>query len=255
MAERSAPNGSRATVPTLRLERSLLRGGARYVAGMDEVGRGALAGPVSVGVCVVDATSRSAPVGVKDSKLVPEDRRPDLAAKVRSWAVSTAVGHASPAEIDELGMTRALRTAGRRALAGLTVRPDVVILDGKHDWLSDPEAVGLLGLLDDAVEPEVVTQIKADLRCSSVAGASLVAKVERDAMMRELALSHPHFGWEVNKGYSAPAHLQAIAVHGACDVHRRSWKTFADTTGVAHPSEQNSASPEPGDDHRGDASA
>lgn len=217
----------RSTVPTLRLERTLMRQGRLLVAGMDEVGRGALAGPVSVGVCVVDSATRTAPDGVKDSKLVPEARREALAAKVGSWAVETAVGHASPAEIDALGMTRALRLAGTRALDQLSCRPDVVILDGKHDWLSDPDAAGLFGLLDGvAPAHEVVTQIKADMRCSSVAGASLVAKVERDALLRSLAADHPVYGWEINKGYSAPGHLAAIAEHGPCDVHRRSWKTF-----------------------------
>ena len=83
--------------PTLRLERQLLRDGRTLIAGMDEVGRGALAGPVSVGVCVVSATTGTVPQGVKDSKLVPEPKRPALAAKVRRWAVAGAVGHASPA--------------------------------------------------------------------------------------------------------------------------------------------------------------
>lgn len=218
------------TTPTLRLERRLLREGRALVAGMDEVGRGALAGPVSVGVCVVSASTSTVPQGVKDSKLVPEARRPRLAAEVRSWSVAGAVGHATNAEIDAIGMTRALRLAGTRALAALDVVPDVVILDGKHDWLSDPEQMGLLGLLATdgscAAAPEVVTQIKADMRCSSVAGASLLAKVERDAMMAEAAPRHPAYGWEINKGYSAPSHLAAITEHGPCELHRRSWKTF-----------------------------
>ena len=132
---------------------------------------------------------------------------------------------------------RALRLAGTRALAQLSVRPDVVILDGKHDWLSEPETVGLLGLLEPESAPtwHVVTQIKADMRCSSVAGASLLAKVERDAMMVDAARDHPVYGWEINKGYSAPDHLAAIAAHGACDLHRRSWKTFRDTGAVPAP--------------------
>ena len=117
------------------------------------------------------------------------------------------------------------------------MRPDVVILDGKHDWLSEPETVGLLGLLEPESAPtwHVVTQIKADMRCSSVAGASLLAKVERDAMMVDAARDHPVYGWEINKGYSAPDHLAAIAAHGACDLHRRSWKTFRDTGAVPAP--------------------
>lgn len=220
---------SLATVPTLRFERQLLRSGARLVAGMDEVGRGALAGPVTVGVCIVDASTGTAPQGVKDSKLVPEVKRPDLAAKVQAWAVATGVGHTSPAEIDELGMTKALRLAGQRALEQAGVTPDVVILDGKHDWLTAPETDGLFGLLDGGASYEVVTKIKADMQCSAVAGASLVAKVERDGIMRELARTFPRYGWEINKGYSAPDHLAAIADGGASPQHRMSWKTFRST--------------------------
>lgn len=231
------------TTPTLRLERRLLRAGHVLVAGMDEVGRGALAGPVSVGVCIVDANTSTVPQGVKDSKLVPEAKRPALAQRVRGWAVDGAVGHASPAEIDELGMTRALRLAGTRALAQLRAAPDVVILDGKHDWLTEPRTEGLLGLLEPETAPtwRVVTQIKADMRCSSVAGASLLAKVERDAMMGDAAREHPQYGWEINKGYSAPAHLAAITAHGACELHRRSWKTFRDTF---HPTIDEEAHPD-----------
>lgn len=225
---RSGPTPT-SRVPTLRLERQLLRAGATLVAGMDEVGRGALAGPVSVGVCVIDLSTATVPQGVKDSKLVPEARRPGLAAAVRRWAVDGAVGHTQPDEIDALGMTRALRLAGTRALAALTHRPDVVILDGKHDWLTDPETVGLFSLMTADATPTVTTQIKADMRCSSVAGASLLAKVERDAIMVELAAQHPAYGWEINKGYSAPAHLAAIDEHGPCVLHRRSWKTFRTT--------------------------
>lgn len=218
--------------PTLRTERGLLRQGYTLIAGMDEVGRGSLAGPVSVGVAVVSASTKTVPAGVKDSKLVPELRRPALAEAVRKWMVDGAVGHASPGEIDALGMTKALRMAGNRALDQLSSHPGVVILDGKHDWLSDPEAGGLLGLLTDEPQPDVVTMIKADMRCSSVAAASLLAKVERDGIMGELAQRYPRYQWEINKGYSAPAHLAAINEHGAVELHRRSWKIFQQSQGT-----------------------
>ena len=228
----TSPNRKRASnVPTLRFERELMRGGAQLVAGMDEVGRGALAGPVTVGVCVVDAATKTAPAGVKDSKLVPEAKRPQLAQKVQTWAVATGVGHASPREIDAMGMTQALRTAGRRALADAGVSPGVVILDGKHDWLTDPETDGLLGLLAPEPSPyDVRTRIKADMQCSSVAAASVVAKVSRDAILTQLAAQTPGYGWEINKGYSAPDHLLAIAERGASEHHRLSWKTFRELT-------------------------
>ena len=124
----------------------------------------------------------------------------------------------SPAEIDAIGIMAALRLAGTRALAQLDVVPDLVILDGNHDWLTDPARVGLLAFADEAggspgatVVPPVTTMIKADLTCSSVAAASVLAKVERDAMMVELAGAVGRYAWELNKGYSAPEHLAALS--------------------------------------------
>ncbi|MBE3073808.1 MAG: ribonuclease HII [Actinobacteria bacterium] len=217
--------------PSLRVERGLQRAGHRLVAGMDEVGRGALAGPVSVGVVVVDEVCRSAPVGVKDSKLLSHQMRERLVPKIQGWATAYAVGHASPGEIDRYGIMVALRFAGMRALTALSrhfVIPDLVILDGNHDWLSDPQRVGLLGLLEDGVGlasgVPVQTMVKADLFCSSVAAASVLAKVERDAMMVALAAEVPDYAWELNKGYSAPEHLAALQSHGPSVHHRRSWR-------------------------------
>ena len=210
--------------PSLRVERELQRAGHRVLAGMDEVGRGALAGPVSVGVVVIDETCRSAPAGVRDSKLLTPAARVAMVPRLRHWAVGHAVGHASPAEIDEIGIIAALRLAGQRALGQIDVVPDLVLLDGNHDWLTDPEEVGLFAELSGgASTPPVRTMIKADMRCSSVAAASVLAKVERDDRMVELAREHPHYGWEDNKGYSASAHMDALGVHGPSEQHRRSW--------------------------------
>jgi ribonuclease HII len=213
--------------PSLRVERALQREGHRLLAGMDEVGRGALAGPVSVGVVVIDDVCRSAPVGVKDSKLLSHHVRERLVPKIQQWATAYSVGHASPGEIDQFGIMVALRLAGTRALAALPVVPDLVILDGNYDWLTDPERVGLLGLLDSGVAlapcVPVWTMVKADLHCSSVAAASVLAKVERDAMMVALADDVPGYAWELNKGYSAPEHFAALKTRGATVHHRRSW--------------------------------
>jgi len=218
--------GARWTAPTLREERRLLRTGHTTLAGMDEVGRGALAGPVSVGVVVIDETVRSAPVGVKDSKLLTERARRVLVPRLQRWAVAHAVGHAGPDEIDEIGIMGALRLAGLRALAGLGIVPDLVILDGNHDWLTAPSEMGLLAFADDSgpTTPPVTTMVKADLKCSSVAAASVLAKVERDEMMVALSGDHPAYGWALNKGYSAPEHMDAIARVGPCELHRRSWR-------------------------------
>ncbi len=223
----------RKTRPSLRAERALQRDGYPVLAGMDEVGRGALAGPVSVGVVVIDPACRSAPQGVKDSKLLAPADRERMVPRIRRWSKAHAVGHASPAEIDEVGIIAALRLAGTRALAELPVVPDLVILDGNYDWLTHPERVGLLAFVEPAqaegcqpvpVALPVTTMVKADLRCSSVAAASVLAKVERDTIMVGLAGEHPAYRWEVNKGYAAPEHLAALEAVGPCELHRRSWR-------------------------------
>ncbi len=210
--------------PSLRVERTLQRDGHKVLAGMDEVGRGALAGPVSVGVVVIDETCRSAPTGVKDSKLLSPLVREQLVPRIRRWACAHAVGHASPQEIDDLGIIGALRLAGTRALGQLHVIPQLVILDGNHDWLTDPVRTGLLALAEPGqMTPPVRTIIKGDMTCSSVAAASVLAKVERDAIMRRLDREVARYQWAANKGYSAPEHFAALDEHGPCDHHRRSW--------------------------------
>jgi ribonuclease HII len=219
--------------PSLRVERSFQRSGYRVLAGMDEVGRGALAGPVSVGVVVIDDSCRSAPPGVRDSKLLTPAARERMVPHIRRWSSAYAVGHASAAEIDGIGIMAALRLAGVRALAALPVVPDLVILDGNHDWLTAREHAGLLAFADSLgsfgaeagpVTPPVTTMVKADLRCSSVAAASVLAKVERDALMVALSGEHPAYQWAVNKGYAAPEHLAALDALGPCVLHRRSWR-------------------------------
>jgi ribonuclease HII len=215
--------------PSLRVERALQRDGHRVLAGMDEVGRGALAGPVSVGVVVIDEGCRSAPPGVKDSKLLTPLARGRMVRPIQRWARAYAVGHASPAEIDEIGIMGGLRLAGLRALATITaagIVPDLVILDGNHDWLTPPDELGLLAFAHEGAPsvPPVTTMIKADLKCSSVAAASVLAKVERDTLMISLDAEHPVYGWAVNKGYAAPEHMLALEAHGPCVQHRRSWR-------------------------------
>ena len=134
--------------------------------------------------------------------------------------VSRAVGHASPSEIDAVGIIGALRLACLRALA-LVGAVDAVLLDGKHDWLSVPPS-----LLDPDPEPTppVTMVIKGDSLCASIAAASVLAKVERDALMREAHAAHPEYGWVGNKGYGAAAHLDALRRLGPSPLHRVSWK-------------------------------
>ena len=237
-----SPAGAAPSAPTLRVEHSLLRAGHALVAGVDEVGRGALAGPVTVGVLVVDAGTPAAPRGLRDSKLLTPAAREALVPRLRAWAVAWAVGHAEPHEVDAAGVTAALRLAGRRALAQLPVAPSLVLLDGSHDWLSDPPAAeptlldlpGAPGAADlPCPAPPVTTRVKADLTCAAVAGASVLAKTERDALMAQRHAEHPHYGWDANKGYGAPGHLAAIAEHGRCAQHRRSWRLPAAALPVA----------------------
>ncbi|MEX1009475.1 MAG: ribonuclease HII [Acidimicrobiia bacterium] len=195
--------------PTLRLERRLWDAGDRVVCGIDEVGRGAWAGPVTV-AAVVPAPEHVR--GIRDSKQLGRPEREVAADAVRVWAVAFGVGHASYEECDELGMTAALRAAGHRALAQLDAQgyaPDRIVLDGNHDYLG-------LGA-------RVTTVIKGDATCLAVAAASCVAKVTRDRIMREEAVHYPPYDFESNVGYPAPVHRAALAGYGPSAIHRRSW--------------------------------
>lgn len=200
---------------TLRVERSLLRDLAdgSVLAAVDEVGRGALAGPVAVGVVVIDAASASAPRGVRDSKECDAATRELLAPRVRAWARRSAVGMASPSEIDALGIIGALALAAARAVNATGVHPDVVLLDGKHDWISRVAPLS-----------RVVTRIKADTTCAAVAAASIIAKVTRDAHMVRISAGYPDYAWESNKGYAAPEHVAALQRLGPTRWHRTSWQ-------------------------------
>ncbi|MBI1377769.1 MAG: ribonuclease HII [Frankiales bacterium] len=216
--------------PSLRVEREILRSrGVRWLAAVDEVGRGALGGPVTVGVVLVELETRAAPAGVRDSKLLTPAARERLVPRLRRWAPAWAVAHASAEEIDAVGILRALRLAGERAFAALPERPDHVLLDGSYDWVSRPAPA----LFDDdgapsdpdawSAPPPVTVRVKADMSCSSVAAASVLAKTTRDALMVGLAARFPAYGWDVNKGYASPEHLEALRAHGPCEEHRRSW--------------------------------
>lgn len=222
-------SGARSKAPTLRFERTFKAQGARYLAGVDEVGRGALAGPVSVGIAVVDLHTQKPLAGVRDSKLLSPSERERLEPLVRTWSVASAVGHASAAEIDALGIIAALRLAGTRAwvdvlAAGIT--PDVVLLDGSHNWLSPAAQLSLFdeGPAGPACDAPVHTRVKADMQCLSVAAASVVAKVERDQQMRQLHTEFPDFGWDINKGYATTVHRDALRAVGPTPYHRVSWR-------------------------------
>ncbi len=203
--------------PTLDVERALVPAG-RVVIGMDEVGRGAIAGPVAVGAVAVDPWAVEVPEGVRDSKLLSERRREALYPTVREWGLARAVGFASAIEVDEVGIIRALGLAGARALvglheAGIGILESRVLLDGSHDWLSPALRA----------RPAVTVRVKADRDCGAVAAASVLAKVERDRLMVAADAERPGYGWAGNKGYGAAAHFEAIARLGASPLHRMSW--------------------------------
>ncbi|MFO7545045.1 MAG: ribonuclease HII [Trueperaceae bacterium] len=190
--------------PDWSLERALWAAGALHVAGVDEAGRGALAGPV-VAAAVILPPERAYPF--RDSKTVPPRRRALLAVQVRDVAVAWAVGLASAEEIDAVGILTATKNAARRALDALTLTPDALVTD----YL--PLAYGV---------PEV-TPPRADARSYQVAAASIVAKVTRDEIMVALHDEHPAYGFDRHKGYAAPYHVAALARLGPCPSHRRTF--------------------------------
>jgi ribonuclease HII len=206
---------------TTELEEAAFAEGVGLLAGVDEVGRGAWAGPVSVGVAVLDRESLATmPPGVRDSKLLSPARREALFPLLSAAVVAYAVGHASHAECDELGMTAAQRLAAERAFAELPVTPDRTIVDGKFDYTRRQEARALVG---------------ADRTSIVVAAASVLAKVTRDRHMIKIAPGYPAFAFADNKGYPSPIHMDALAVAGLTDIHRRSW-SFAGAYAVDLPS-------------------
>jgi ribonuclease HII len=201
-------------VPGIRHERAHWDQGL-VVAGVDEVGRGAWAGPVTCGAVVLSPTRRI--YKVRDSKVLDAARREHLAARIHEHATATAVGHASNDEIDRWGMTRALRVAARRAVDGLGMGVDVILLDGNFDYLSDHPA-------------DVTTIVKGDAHSSSIAAASIVAKVARDALMVAADDEHPGYDFASNKGYPAPSHVAGLDDLGPCRLHRHSWNPIVART-------------------------
>ncbi len=179
--------------------------GVMVIAGVDEVGRGALAGPVSAGACVL---SRDAMLsGLDDSKRLTPIARERLHDQIRRTAVSVSVGHAQPAEIDALGITRAIVLAMRRALDGLGMAVEHVLVDGRQVELGVPSTA----------------IVRGDATVRAIAAAAVYAKVERDRIMTALAEEHPAYGFAHNKGYGSSAHLEALAALGPAPVHRASF--------------------------------
>jgi ribonuclease HII len=192
--------------PKLTLERQLWDDGHAAVVGVDEVGRGAWAGPITVGAAMLPRDRRV--YKVRDSKMLTEVERERLFDRIAEWCVAWGVGHASQEECDDLGMSAAQRLAAQRALEQLGTPPDRVLIDGKWDFVG--------GGVTDRI-------VKGDALCLSIAAASILAKVTRDRIMRELAPNYPPYDFEFNKGYPCPRHKAALKAWGPSAIHRRTW--------------------------------
>ncbi|MBK5947757.1 ribonuclease HII [Rhodobacter veldkampii DSM 11550] len=192
--------------PDLAFETAAQLRGLARVAGVDEVGRGPLCGPVTAAAVVLDPAR--IPQGLNDSKKLTATRRERLAAEILACA-DCSIAHASVEEIDRLNILQAAHLAMCRAVAGLRLRPDHVLIDGNRIPRD-------LGLSAEAV-------VKGDARALSIAAASIIAKVARDAIMVDLAQQHPGYGWEKNAGYPTPDHLAALLNLGVTPHHRRSF--------------------------------
>jgi len=211
-ATRTASSPKRRTrVPGIRHERPHWEAGA-VVAGVDEVGRGAWAGPVTFAAVVLPTDRRI--YKLRDSKVLTPQARERLATRLHDLASAIGIGHASNAEIDALGMSPAMQLAARRAVDALAVRPDVLLLDGNWDFLAG------YGTHNERI-------VGGDSRSASIAAASIVAKVTRDRIMVGADPHHPVYAFWSNKGYPSPEHQAALAEHGPCGLHRRSWAPIA----------------------------
>jgi ribonuclease HII len=196
-----------AKLPDLSFEEAALARGFTLVAGVDEAGRGPLCGPVVAAAVILDPARL--PGGLNDSKKLSEARREVLYAAIRAQA-EVGVGHASVEEIDALNILRASHLAMERAVAGLGVSPDHLLIDGN--------------LIPAGLRGRAEAIVKGDAKSLSIAAASIVAKVTRDRIMVDLAQQHPGYGWEVNAGYPTKQHLAALLNLGVTAWHRRSFK-------------------------------
>ncbi len=199
---------ARGRAPTRKIEQELWSAGYESIVGIDEVGRGAWAGPLMVGAAILPRDKRV--LGVRDSKMLTEKERERLFARIADWCVAWSVGAASQEECDEIGMADAQRLACRRAIDGLGVVPDVAVSDGTWNFVTP-------------CVPRVEMRVKADMHCLSVAAASILAKVVRDRQMRDLAESYPAWSFDTNKGYPCPVHKAALQGYGPSAIHRRTW--------------------------------
>jgi ribonuclease HII len=188
------------------IARQKVQDAGRRIAGVDEAGRGPLAGPVCAAAVILDV---SRPIrGLKDSKQLTPEAREDLAADIRVRALAWAVAWADHEEIDRINILQASLLAMARAVAALSIEPHEVQVDGNQ--------------VPPVLLP-VIAIIKGDSKVRAISAASILAKVERDAAMLRMHTLYPQYGFDEHKGYPTPAHLEALDRHGACAIHRRSF--------------------------------
>ena len=192
--------------PKLDVEKQLWAEGHDVVVGVDEVGRGAWAGPLAVGAAVLPKRGRVN--GVRDSKMLSEREREALFDRIGSWCEAWSIGFVSHEECDTIGMSAAQKLAAKRAINGLGVVPDHVLIDGNWDFVGTGNVTKL---------------IKGDARCLSISAASVLAKVSRDRLMRAESVHYPAYNFDENKGYPCPRHKMALHAFGPSAIHRRSW--------------------------------
>lgn len=197
--------------PDFRLEARLYRQGVWPVAGVDEVGRGPLAGPVTAAAVILDP--KKLPRGLDDSKALTQKQREEAFERIMAQALAVSVAFVTPAEIDAINIRQASLAAMARAVGGLSRAPAYVLVDG-----SDPPRLSC----------PCRTIVKGDATALSISAASIVAKVARDAMMRRLGALYPAYGFETNVGYAAKRHLDALREVGPSPVHRMSFSPLRD---------------------------
>ena len=193
-------------LPDYAFEAAALGRGLIFIAGVDEVGRGPLAGPVTAAAVVLDFNC--IPAGLRDSKSVPKGQLAALAAAIHAVA-DVSIAHAAVEEIDEINILQASLLAMERAVAGLRRVPCHCLIDGNQ--------------IPKALKGRAEAIVRGDARSLSIAAASIVAKVARDRVMVDLAQQHPGYGWERNAGYAVPAHMKALLDLGVTPWHRRSF--------------------------------
>ena len=217
MVERAPTN--RIQVPTVEEEMALLKQGYCFIAGLDEAGRGCLAGPVVAAAVILplEEDCLSIFVGVRDSKQLLPHARESLYHVITQHAVAVAVGFGSVALIDERNILQATKYAMRAAIAQLSTAPQALLLDAL--------------MLSDISLPQR-SIIKGDASCLTIAAASIIAKVTRDRLMLQLHELYPAYGFAQHKGYGTEAHLAALHEHGACPIHRRSFAPVRDLFGL-----------------------